>query len=158
VSAIGISPLSRAGNSSVGTSLVLNFSKGPGKYRAAFTTKRMSEQPVEIPFPWSIEQVEAIADEFFRKKSSNLREELRSSAAAREAVAHLLARRRACEKAVQDHQQTTAALTTARKLAQEREQQLVEYGFGPASVLVGTQLEDCPRCSAQAHSARSGSV
>lgn len=87
---------------SVGTSLVLNFSKGPGKYRAAFTTKRMSEQPVEIPFPWSIEQVEAIADEFFRKKSSNLREELRWSAAAREAVAHLLARRRACEKAVRE--------------------------------------------------------
>jgi hypothetical protein len=82
------------------------------------------EQPAEVSFPWSIEEVEVIADDFFKKKSPSLGEDLRWSTAAREAVAYLRARRRACEKAIEYHRKSTAAVIAARKLSQEREQQL----------------------------------
>jgi hypothetical protein len=86
----------------------------------------------DTKFPWTIEQVEAVASKFFDKAPEQGSTRDKWAWAAREAVNYLNARRNACEKALERDRAISNHYDKVKALAKEREKLPAEWPYEKA--------------------------
>src|SRR5438105_3928055 len=92
----------------------------------------MMEFNPDRKFPWTIEQVEAVASVFFEKAPDKMSTRDKWAWAAREAMNYLNARRNACERALERDKAVSAQYEKVRALVKERERLPPEFTYEKA--------------------------
>ena len=113
--------------------MVRNFTGRSDKDCAdAPSVSAMMEFNPDRKFPWTIEQVEAVASLFFEKAPGKISTRDKWAWAAQEAVNYLNARRNACDRALERNRAISNHYEKVRSLAKEREKLAEEWPYEKA--------------------------